>query len=239
MVAIPAAVTELSEYPFSIPAEVSAGSLLAIFMLTATAFQPVAGALMGRSGRRKVFIQMGLLLTGSGKQAFLLARNFLDLFVLQMVRGVGFALTIPAAVTFVAGATQHGLGGSIGIYFTIRQIGFGLGPLVAGFLMDYSSLDAVLYTGTALVLFGLVLVHLLYKENTNTIYAPERPRFRLFDRQTLNPSILALGLTLALIIIGVYQLVPLLQQVNARLQQTSLGFSGLWASSRIGSGASR
>ena len=96
---------------------------------------------------------------------FTLANRFTDLLVLRSIQGIGVAVTIPASMALMASATQkRSRGGSMGVYSTMRIVGFASGPLIGGFLHVHYGFNAAFLAGTAFVLLGMVLVQLWVHE---------------------------------------------------------------------------
>jgi MFS family permease len=96
---------------------VRAGILISLYGFVNAFLQPVTGILIDRTGERKRFIQVGLLLMGASILAFTIATRFADLLLLHMLQGVGVALTIPASMALIASASNaETRGGSMGVY---------------------------------------------------------------------------------------------------------------------------
>jgi MFS family permease len=140
---IPLYVAKLPGVYFHLPLPVMVGILLSLYGLVNSALQPVMGALSDKIGRRKPLIEVGLGLVAFGTLAFIYAKSFLDLIILRILQGVGVAITIPASLALMAMITKKdSRGGSMGIYSTLRLIGFACGPLIGGFLQVHLGFNA-------------------------------------------------------------------------------------------------
>ncbi len=188
--------------------------------------QSVAGAWSDRLGYRKPMIMAGLVVMGGGTLGFLLATRFLDLLLLRMLQGIGVALTIPASMALMAAVTRRETrGSSMGIYATMRMIGFAGGPLIGGLLVVTTGFASAFIAGAAFVLVGLIIVWLWIDEPP----APKLPAppggFRIFEPKLLSTGILGAGFATFLMASSFSMMTTLEHQFNQRLNQTALGFS--------------
>ncbi len=224
---IPLYVAKLPAPWFHVPESVRVGILISLYGIVNSAFQPLMGALSDRFRRRKPFILAGLFLMAVSTFLFTLASRFTDLLVLRAIQGVGVAITIPASMALMASATQkHSRGGSMGVYSTLRIVGFASGPLIGGFLHVRYGFNAAFLAGTAFVLLGMLLVQFwVHEAPTEAPAAAERPRFRIIDRGLLSGGILGLGAA-TFVMAAVFTMMSTLEvQFNERLHQTAFAFS--------------
>jgi MFS family permease len=160
-IVLPLLVAKLPAPVFSLPESVRVGILISFYGLANAALQPFTGAWSDHIGRRKPFIQAGLLVMAAGTLAFLVANRFVDLFIMRAFQGVGVALTVPAALALMASASEtRTRGGSMGIYTTLRMVGLSIGPLIGGSLVDRLGFDATFYAGAAFIFVGVLLVQI-------------------------------------------------------------------------------
>jgi MFS family permease len=149
-IVIPLYVAKLPAPWFPFPETVLVGLLISLFGLVNSALQPLMGAVTDRVSRRKPFIMGGLLLMGLGTLAFAFAHQFVSLVLIRALQGIGVALTIPASLALMAAATEKRTrGGSMGIYTTMRMVGFAIGPLLGGFLHVQFGFTAAFYMASA------------------------------------------------------------------------------------------
>ena len=224
-VVIPLYVAKLPAPWFPIPETVLVGILLSLYGLTNALLQPVVGAWIDRVSRRKPFIQAGLVLMGIGTLAFLVAGRFSTLLFIRGLQGFGVALTIPASLALMASATEKRTrGGSMGVYTSMRMVGFAIGPLLGGFLHDHVSFNAAFYTGAAFIFLGLIFVQLWVHEKPDRSRAKAAGSFRILDRELLTSGIIGLAIATFLMASSFSMMSALEQQFNDRLGQGALGF---------------
>lgn len=222
---IPLYVARLPAPRFPFPTSVLVGILISWYGVVNSLFQPFAGALVDRAHRRKPFIQGGLMLTALSTVAFVWARRFTHLLLIRSLQGVGVALTIPASMALMTVATvKETRGGAMGVYSTMRMVGFAIGPLVGGLLQVRLGFNAAFYAGAAFMLLALVLVQVWVEDAPAPVNpAPTQP-LRLLDRELLTPGILSMGVATFLMASAFSMVTTLENEFNARLQQTALGF---------------
>jgi len=114
------------------------GVVLSLFGFLNSFSQPFTGRISDRAGARKPFILVGIALLGTASGLYAFATEYRMLVALRAVQGFGAALTIPATVALIneyaEAATDRG--GNFGVYNTFRLIGFGLGPVAAGAVVE-------------------------------------------------------------------------------------------------------
>jgi MFS family permease len=225
-IVIPLYVAQLPSPWFPLPDSVRVGLLISLYGLVNSIFQPIMGALSDRLSRRKPFIQSGLALMGIGTLAFAFAGRFSDLLLLRALQGIGVALTIPASMALIATATtKQTRGGSMGVYSSMRMVGFAAGPLIGGLLQLHFGFNTAFYVGAALLLVAMILVQ-VWVNDVPVRAATEAPGpFRIIDRELLAGGIMGLGIATFLMASAFSMMGALENEFNARLQQTVLGFS--------------
>lgn len=225
-VVLPLYVARLSAPVIGLPETVRVGLLLSLYGLVSATLQSVAGAWTDRLGHRKPMIMAGLVVMAAGTLGFLLATRFLDLLLLRMLQGIGVALTIPASMALMAAVTRRETrGGSMGIYATMRMIGFAGGPLIGGLLVVTAGFSSAFIAGAGFVLLGLVIVWLWIDEPPAPEPTSSPGAFRIFDPKLLSPGILGAGVATFLMASSFSMMTTLEHQFNQRLNQTALGFS--------------
>ncbi len=230
-VIIPLYVAKLPAPWFPLPETVRVGVLISLYGLVNALFQPVGGFLTDHYNRRKLFIQLGLVLMGGGTLAFAVASRFTHLLLLRALQGVGVALTIPASMAIMAASTvKHTRGGSMGVYSSMRMVGFAGGPLLGGFLYDHFGFKAAFYAGTGFVALALCLVQLWVKDTPAEIPPGEERRAALFDRKLLTVPILGLGVATFVMAASFSMMTTLEKQFNDRLGETAFAFGVAFSS---------
>ena len=142
-IVIPLYVACLPHPAFKVPVPILVGILISIYGLVNSLLQPLTGALCDRFGKHKRFIQIGLGMVGAATLCYVFANRYLDLLVLRTVQGVGLALTVPASMALMSVITkQETRASSMGVYSTLRMIGFAAGPVIGGFLQVHFGFNA-------------------------------------------------------------------------------------------------
>lgn len=199
---------------------------ISTFAIANIVTQPVTGLLIDRSGRRLPWVQLGLLLLCIGTLLLAFANTTGQIMMMHIIRGIGFGLTVPASV-FIASDQDSGnnRGTSIGVFFTIRTVGFAIGPILGGALIDHMELDNIYVLTATLTAMSLILTytirHIIHEHGVR----PSTKRRPFFHRDFANVRIVSIGVTLALMIVGTSFLMPLLNEFRARLQESNLGIT--------------
>ncbi len=225
-IVLPLYVAQLSAPWFPFPEPVRVGILLSLFGLTSAMFQPVMGALSDRLGRRKIIIQAGLLIMGIGTLAFMFAARFTDLLLLRAMQGIGVALTIPASMAIMAAVTtKQTRGGSMGVYTTMRMVGFAIGPLLGGIIVVHFGFNTAFVAGGTLIFVGMGLVQMWVRDVPVSAPGAAARSSKFWDREIYTPSLIALSIA-TFVMAGAFSMMTTLErQFNERLHQTAIGFS--------------
>ncbi len=227
-IVIPLYVAKLPAPFLPFPTPVLVGILLAVYGMVNSAIQPIMGSIADRLSRRKLLIQAGLVVMGLSTLSFTLASRFTDLLILRSLQGMGVAMTIPASMAILTTATQRKTrGGSMGVYSTMRIVGFAIGPLVGGYIFDHWGFKTTFYAGASAILVGLVAVQLWVHEKPIKVEIKTRTRslFQIFDRDMLTTGILGVGFATFAMAAAFSMLTTLENEFNARLDMTAFTFS--------------
>ena len=212
----------------ALPEQAAVGILIATYAISTASCQPLVGWLSDHLGRRKSLILAGLAIVAVSTFSFNIATLFLQLLVLRVIQGIGVALTIPTSFAVISLSThRRQRATAMAFYSTARMLGFGIGPLLGGFMLVNVGYFWSFATAAMLVLAGMILVALLLDERRLTPRGDEgdaRPAplsFReLLGRRGMLPMVL-INFTLALMI---NMLPPLEKWVNERLGQSAAEF---------------
>jgi MFS family permease len=155
-----------------------------------------------------------------------------------MLQGVGAALAIPATVALVNElATDETRGGNFGVFNTFRLIGFGFGPLVAGFLIELGPYATPVGTVSGFVAaFGVALLGAATSFALVALFVedPERTRAEAGDDLGVSVAdpedsgldpVFTLGVATLFMAIGIGLFATLEPQLSTRLRQGSVLFS--------------
>jgi len=137
------------------------GLILSLGVVVMGALQAPFGALADRYSR------VGLVVLGSLIAAFALAimpfsANFAQLLFLNLVIGIGGAISIPAATAITAEiGRSEGMGSVMGIFDTAMSAGMFSGPLLGGLVFDLVDIYSVFYLCAFLGLIGTAFFYVL------------------------------------------------------------------------------
>lgn len=123
------------------------------------AVQLLAGRLSDTLDRRKPFIVGGMAGGMVCTLLFLQAGDFTELFALRVLQGICFGFTFPPLMAMVAHHAPPEAGGRVlGLYSTLRLMGFGVGPAVGGWIASEWGRDAMFVACAALLLVSIAMV---------------------------------------------------------------------------------
>jgi len=132
------------------------GILLTVNILGMSLLQIPAGIIADRfSGRALVVLGCAIHLVA---MALIPAvGNFWQLFVLCVLLGIGGAIAMPAAsVLAISQGRRFGMGVTMAAFNVAMSVGLAIGPILAGVMADFLSINSVFYFATAVVLVGTV-----------------------------------------------------------------------------------
>lgn len=229
---------------FGLPEVAITGIILSLFGLVNSPLQPFTGRLSDRTGRRKVFVLVGLVLIGVASFSYSLASVYWHLIGLRVLQGVAGALIIPTTVALVNDlASETNRGGNMGTYNTFRLVGFGVGPIAAGvvvsagpFTLDVGAtslsvtgFDAAFYvaTVTATLSFALVSAFVHDPDGLDTEAGDSLGAalsIRGGPTEGLLDPVFTLGLASFFMAVGIALFATLGEIVNERLAQDATMF---------------
>ncbi|MDF1533737.1 MAG: MFS transporter [Methanosarcinaceae archaeon] len=206
------------------PLILKAGIVMTVFGLFNAIAQPIMGKLSDKIDRRKPFIIFGLVGYTVFSLMYAHVTSYEQLLVLRIMQGITVGATIPAIITMVTHlSTPATRGKAVGIYSTIRGLGFGLGPVIGGAVATYYSFNAAFYLCAAFGLVSFILVNLLVKETHSTCIE------KVMDEDVKNGkgSILVLAGAMFMMMVGIMMIVALLPEYEIRLgaSEFSLGIA--------------
>ena len=145
-----AGIVGTSVFGLVLQTETLIGLVLSLFGLLNSFGQPFTGRASDRTGRRRIFVLVGLVLFAVGSAAYPFLTSYWTVLGARALQGVGAAFTIPATVALVNdyATSDAERGGNFGVFNTFRLIGFGFGPIIAGIVITggLASRDVVTYT---------------------------------------------------------------------------------------------
>jgi MFS family permease len=226
IIVIPLYVAKLPSPWLPFPETVRVGLLISIFGLVNALLQPIMGALSDRLEKRKMFIFLGLVLMGLATLGFIPANEYIDLIFLRVLQGIGVAITVPASMALMADASPKDMRGSaMGIYSTMRMVGFAVGPLIGGFLDEQYGFSITYLAGAFFIILGIVAV-LLWVRDVKQKHPAGKivVKFHIFDRNLINLGIIGASVA-TFIMASDYSMISALEnEFNTRLNQGALAF---------------
>jgi MFS family permease len=202
------------------------GLVLSLFGFLNSFMQPFTGRASDRAGKRKAFILVGLALLGAASGAYAFVSDYRLVLLLRALQGVGAALTIPCTVALVNElATTHTRGNNFGVFNTFRLIGFGFGPVVAGYVLTRYGFDAAFAVAVAGAFLSFLLVYLLVSDPEETeASAGEDLSIAVRGDDRLLDPVFALGVATVCMGVCIALFATLEPLINERLGQNNVLF---------------
>jgi MFS family permease len=170
---------------------VGVGLAVAAASPTALLFQPLAGRLGDRRGRR-ILVIVGPLVAATSVAAYTFADSLSTLVLLRLVTGIGEGMVFVGAATIVNDlAPESRRGEAVSLYSLGVWSGLALGPVLGEVVLHQGGYDAVWLTAAGCSLFaagaGLVLTE-TRPENTGPV-----TRGRLIHPAALGPGLVLIA----------------------------------------------
>lgn len=204
-----------------LPLAVKAGFVLAVFGIFMTISQPIMGNMSDKLNRRKPFVIAGLIGYILLSLAYAYAADYEQLLLIRMIQGITVGATIPAVMAMVVYHSAHRTRGrTIGVYSTIRGLGFGVGPGFGGAIAYYYGFAAGFYACALFGMVSLVLVSLFVRETPSGPSTPETDDTdcRKDDADDGVPrTVLILAGAMFIMMLGIMMIVALLPEYMERL----------------------
>ena len=215
------------------------GLILGLFGLVTSFSQPFAGRLSDKLGKRKLFVLIGLAMFTLANFSYTIAHTYTLLMIIRAAQGIAAAFTITASLALVSELSENkSRGKNMGIYNSFRLIGFGLGPLGSGLLIENGPYEipfigsingfvAAFCVASAAALLSAVLVSLLVSDPETTEPSKKKMKINLISQEKgkLLDPIFALALATLIMSFGFSLLAPIETETNQRLSQGAFMFS--------------
>jgi len=118
------------------------GAIFAGFSVARAVAMPFVGKLSDRKGR-KAFIAAGLFLYALSAIGYVFSHSAFFLLTVRIFQGLSSAMIVPVAMAYVGDISPKDKEGSyLGKFNVALFLGFGLGPLLGGFLQDFFGVNA-------------------------------------------------------------------------------------------------
>jgi MFS transporter, DHA2 family, methylenomycin A resistance protein len=162
------------------------------YVLPLASFILVAGTLGDRYGRKRVFV-LGFVLFTLFSTGCALSTSDHMLIAFRALQGVGAALLAPLSLSILVDAYEpERRAWAIGIWATIAGVGFGLGPVLGGVLIEIFDWSAIFWVNVPIGLVGLLTTVLHVRES----HDPNARRLDLVGAALASGSLFCLTLGL-------------------------------------------
>lgn len=134
------------------------GLMVAGFSVSRGLLQPVVGGWSDRRGRKR-FLATGLAIYAVAGLLYVVAGSVLDLILIRIGHGVGSAMIVPIAMSYVGDLAPEGEEGRyMGIFNIALFAGIGSGPVIGGLFLDGFGAESAFIAMSSLAALALLLV---------------------------------------------------------------------------------
>lgn len=206
-----------------LPVTVRAGLAVSAFGIFMALFQPFAGKLSDKTGKRKPFLLAGFFLFAVTSLMYANITSFSQMMVLRVLHGMSVGIFIPATMAMLAQlSTNETRGRTMGMYSTLRGAGFGLGPVAGGVIATYHSFEMAFYVAAILGFTSFALVKLLVSEVGETPIREVHDAGTDATNDAGMKSIIMLASGMFIMMMGIMMIVALLPEYKIRLKASEL-----------------
>ncbi len=148
--------------------DIARGLAYPAFTVTQLAISPFVGRLGDRFGR-KWFLAFGLFTYVITAAGWFFSGSVVEIVFFRAFSGIGSALIFPMSQSYIGSITPKGQEGKyMGTFTLFDFVGFGLGPLAAGILRDYTSINIIFVAMAGLFLLATVLISTCLPSDSKT-----------------------------------------------------------------------
>ncbi len=181
--------------------------LFSITGLAMAGVQIVSGRISDRFDTRKSLIVIGMFLGAFCSYALQYVDSYNQLVVVRILQGTFLGMTFPPMMAIIARNAPDNAGGKvIGTYSTIRLLGFGIGPVLGGFVGDKGGYDLVFLVSGSLLLVSVLLVSI--RINDPKEFPDEHNKLRR-DLPRVEPIFRLLALSIFVMMVGISAVISL------------------------------
>jgi MFS family permease len=170
--------------------QVDIGIIMGAFALSSVLCRPWISDMIDRIGRKKSYAAGSLIMTLM-PLAYLFFRGALDgfyllLILVRVIHGVGFAICITAAFTYIADIIPHErLNGGLGMFGISGLVGSAIGPVIAEIIIRRAGFDLLFIVASALSGIGLIIQHPLKETFVHVMKPAESSFFLILQRKRI------------------------------------------------------
>ncbi|MEF8853439.1 MAG: MFS transporter [Haloarculaceae archaeon] len=221
--------------------ELQVGVLFSLFGVVRSLLQVPMGRLSDYVGVRKPFLEAGMLASAATLYAYGVVGSVGALMTVRVLQGVALAVSTPALFAIVEGVTERTTrGGSMGFFSTMRTLGWGLGPIVGGVIVDRYGMAAAFTLGAVLTALAVGVIHLTVPEvrptrtegaagSAASDAAAGGDTLWLFSTRRQASTLLGLALALVTLMMGFSAMVAMENPILERIGGTKAGFGLVFA----------
>ncbi|WMN07804.1 MFS transporter [Marivirga arenosa] len=224
---------------FGLKESLITGLLLGVFGLITSFTQPFTGRFSDKAGKRKLFVLLGLIIFTFANFAYSFASSYWLLLLVRTAQGIAAAFTITSSLALVSEvSTKKTRGNNMGVYNSFRLVGFGLGPLGSGFLVEngpyhlpvigeINGFVASFGIAAAAAFLSAILVFFFVSDPDDIEPSDRKMDIKILSKakDTVLDPIFALALATLVMSFGFSLLAPIETKTNERLSQGPFMFS--------------
>ncbi|MFZ0931790.1 MAG: MFS transporter [Syntrophobacteraceae bacterium] len=164
------------------------GIIMGAFALSSVLCRPWISDMIDRIGRKKSYAAGSMIMTIM-PLAYLFFRGPLDSFylpliIVRVVHGIGFAICITAAFTYIADITPaENLNGGLGMFGISGLVGAALGPVLAEIVIHRVGFGLLFIVAAALSCVGLIIQHPLKDTYVRVVKPAESSFFLVLQKR--------------------------------------------------------
>jgi len=170
--------------------QVDIGIVMGAFALSSVLCRPWISDMIDRIGRKRSYAVGSVIMTLL-PLAYLFFRGALDSFYLplilvRVVHGVGFAICITAAFTYIADIIPHErLNRGLGMFGISGLVGSALGPVIAEIVIREAGFGLLFIVASALSCVGLIIQHPLKETFVHVMKTTESSFFLILQKRRI------------------------------------------------------
>jgi MFS transporter, DHA1 family, multidrug resistance protein len=140
------------------------GNVLTVAAVLNVLVLPIAGWSIDRFGRKRTIVP-STIVSAFGVFLFAIAPNVTTFVAAAVVIGIGTGIAGPAPAAYVADlARGRSYGATMGLFRTVSDVGFVVGPVLLGWLADQRGYGFSLYVNAGLLLVAGLVFAIVAKE---------------------------------------------------------------------------
>ena len=202
------------------------GLIIASFNVSRTIFNPLAGRLSDKWGRKR-FIAAGLFVYAGISLLYVLPTRPETLILIRFFHGMTSVLVVPIAMALAADiAPKQKLGLYMGTLNMAVMLGLGIGPVLGGVIQDHFGMDTAFYAMGGLALLTGILVMIFIPGDSKRHGSGKKPMITSFGKMLKNRVVLGIFIMRFFTASGqgaVYTFLPILA-LQLDLTSSQVGF---------------